>query len=227
MPDKSVAEIERERSPADHDRGSATSREDRERSDRPVEIADASPQSEEHGADDRRAEDAHAKAGEEGATGLKARFQKHPIAFLVCGGLIVIGAIGGVAWYFHERHYESTDDAFIDARPVLVSPQVTGNIIAVNVTDDQIVKAGDLLAKIDPRDYQAALNQADAQIRQAEATTKNLEAQISAQQAQIDQTGDGGSGLLQIRPGRKFALSGPGADGRRNRSARTTGRIGL
>jgi membrane fusion protein, multidrug efflux system len=188
MPDKSVAEIERERSPADHDRGSATSREDRERSDRPVEIADASPQSEEHGADDRRAEDAHAKAGEEGATGLKARFQKHPIAFLVCGGLIVIGAIGGVAWYFHERHYESTDDAFIDARPVLVSPQVTGNIIAVNVTDDQIVKAGDLLAKIDPRDYQAALNQADAQIRQAEATTKNLEAQISAQQAQIDQT---------------------------------------
>jgi membrane fusion protein, multidrug efflux system len=65
---------------------------------------------------------------------------------------------------------------------------VTGNIIAVDVTDDQIVKIGDLLAKIDPRDYQATVNQADAQIRQAEATIKSIEAQVSAQQAQIDQT---------------------------------------
>ena len=221
MPDKSVAEIERERSPADHDRGSATSREDRERSDRPVEIADASPQSEEHGADDRRAEDAHAKAGVEGATGLKARFQKHPIAFLVCGGLIVIGAIGGAAWYFHERHYESTDDAFIDARPVLVSPQVTGNIIAVNVTDDQIVKAGDLLAKIDPRGRRA-----DSTSRSNHEETRSTNFGATGPNRSNNPAGDGGPGLLQIRPGRKFALSGPGADGRRNRSARTTGRIG-
>ena len=72
-------------------------------------------------------------------------------------------------------------------RPVLVSPEVTGNIIAVYVTDDQLVKKGDLLAKIDPRDYQAAVNQAAAQIEQAEATMTNLDAQISAQQDQIAQ----------------------------------------
>jgi len=42
--------------------------------------------------------------------------------------------------YLHARHYESTDDAFIDARPVIVSPQVTGDLISVNVTDDQILK---------------------------------------------------------------------------------------
>ena len=69
---------------------------------------------------------------------------------IVCLGLIVVGIIAGIAWYLHARHYESTDDAFIDGRPVLVSPQVTGNIVSVNVTDNQIVKSGDLLATIDP-----------------------------------------------------------------------------
>ena len=49
---------------------------------------------------------------------------------------------------------------------MLVSPQVTGNITSVNVTDNQIVKTGDLLATIDPRNYKAAVDQADAQIRQ-------------------------------------------------------------
>jgi membrane fusion protein (multidrug efflux system) len=119
--------------------------------------------------------------------GLKGAFRKHPIAMIVCLGLIVAGLIAGVAWYLHARHFETTDDAFIDSRPVLISPQVTGDIVQVNVTDNQIVKSGDLLAKIDPRDYQAAVNQADAQIRQAEASVKNLEAQINAQKSQIQQ----------------------------------------
>src|SRR5450432_3489680 len=109
------------------------------------------------------------------------------IAMVVCLGLIVIGVIAGIAWYLHARHYESTDDAFIDGRPVLMSPQVTGSIISVNVTDNQVVKIGDLLATIDARNYQAAVDQADAQIRQNEATEKNFEAQIAGQKAQVDQ----------------------------------------
>jgi membrane fusion protein (multidrug efflux system) len=59
--------------------------------------------------------------------------------------------------------------------------------VQVNVTDNQPVKSGDLLAKIDPRDYQAAVDQAAAQIRQAEATMKNLDAQVAVQRAQIEQ----------------------------------------
>ena len=70
---------------------------------------------------------------------------------------------------------------------MLVSPQVTGNITSVNVTDNQIVKNGDLLATIDPRNYKAAVDQADGLIRQDEATLKNLDAQIAAQKAQIEQ----------------------------------------
>ena len=113
--------------------------------------------------------------------------RQHPIAIGISFGLIVIGVVGGILWYLNARHYESTDDAFIDARPVFISPQVTGNITEVAVTDNQIVHRGDLLARIDPRDYQAAVDQAAAQIKQAEASSANLDAQIVAQQAQIEQ----------------------------------------
>jgi membrane fusion protein, multidrug efflux system len=140
-----------------------------------------------HSYDSDRDDDQHALPSEKTSGGIKAASLKHPFAIIICGGLIIIGAIGGFAYYLHESYYESTDDAFIDARPVLVSPQVTGNIIAVYVNDDQLVKKGDLLAKIDPRDYQAAVNQAAAQIEQAEATMTNLDARISAQQDQIAQ----------------------------------------
>src|ERR1700712_605089 len=124
---------------------------------------------------------------EQGPTGIRGAFQTHPVAMIVCLGLIVVGIIAGVAWYLNGRHYESTDDAFIDGRPVLVSPQVTGNITSVNVTDNQIVGNGDLLATIDPRNYRAAVDQAEGLIRQNEATLKNLDAQIAAQHAQVEQ----------------------------------------
>jgi membrane fusion protein, multidrug efflux system len=140
--------------------------------------------------EDRKTDRAEPKADpvqDSGPGGIKGAFQKHPVAMIVCLGLIVVGVIAGIAWYLHARHYESTDDAFIDGRPVLVSPQVTGNITSVNVTDNQIVRSGDLLATIDPRNYKAAVDQADGLIRQNEATLKNLDAQIAAQQAQVEQ----------------------------------------
>lgn len=140
--------------------------------------------------EDRKADRAEPKeepAQDNGPKGIKGAFQKHPVAMIVCLGLIAVGIIAGIAWYLHARHYESTDDAFIDGRPVLVSPQVTGNITSVNVTDNQIVKSGDLLATIDPRNYKAAVDQAAGMIRQNEATLQNIDAQISAQKSQIEQ----------------------------------------
>jgi membrane fusion protein (multidrug efflux system) len=153
------------------------------RSEKPPAKPEASPESKR--TDGKPAEmDEHQ---EQGPKGIKGAFRKHPVAIIVCLGLIVVGVIAGIAWYLHARHYESTDDAFIDGRSVLVSPQVTGSIVSVNVNDNQIVKTGDLLAAIDPRNYKAAVDQADAQIRQNEATEKNFEAQIAAQKAQVDQ----------------------------------------
>ncbi len=115
------------------------------------------------------------------------RVRQHKIAVGMAAAVLIIGAVAAVIWYLHARNYESTDDAFIDGHPVAVSPQVSGNIVSVPVTDNQLVKAGDLLAAIDPRDYQAALEQAEAQIGQANASISSARAQIETQKAQIEQ----------------------------------------
>lgn len=108
--------------------------------------------------------------------------------FIVVGVIIVIVAIliGGLLWWLTARHYESTDDAYIDARTVQISAQIAGQVESVPVTDNQSVTAGTPLVKIDPRNYRAALAEAKAQLEQAHAQVANLSAQIDAQQANVD-----------------------------------------
>ena len=114
-------------------------------------------------------------------------WRKHPIAIAIGVVVLLVAIVAGVLWYMNARHFESTDDAFIDGRPVSVSAEVTGNIVDVAVTDNQVVKAGDLLIKIDDRNYTAAVTQAQAQMDQAQAQYENFDAQISAQKSQVRQ----------------------------------------
>lgn len=114
-------------------------------------------------------------------------WRKHPVA-LLAGALLLVAAIAaGVLWYLDARHFESTDDAFIDARPVNVSAEVTGNLVSVPVTDNQVVHAGDVLARIDDRNYVAAVESAQGQIDGAQASFENFDAQVSAQKSQVKQ----------------------------------------
>jgi membrane fusion protein, multidrug efflux system len=73
-------------------------------------------------------------------------------------------AAGGYLYWDYRRHFELTDDAAIAARTFSIQPKVAGYIIAVPVTDDQHVAAGGLIARIDDRDYRAALDQAKGQL---------------------------------------------------------------
>src|SRR5947207_15074940 len=100
---------------------------------------------------------------------------------------LLIALIGGLVYWLNVRHYESTDDAFIAARSFSIAPKVGGYVTDVPVTDDQHVNAGDLLARIDDRDYVIAVNQAKAQVAVAQANIDNVEAQIDSQHQQIDQ----------------------------------------
>jgi membrane fusion protein, multidrug efflux system len=119
---------------------------------------------------------------------LLATMRRHPgaTAAVVLAVVAVLAAV--LIWWLNARHYESTDDAFIDARTVQISPQVGGVIVDVPVTDNQPVTAGSPLVNIDPRDYQVAVAQAQAQREQAQAVVANVDAQIAAQIANIDQT---------------------------------------
>jgi membrane fusion protein, multidrug efflux system len=112
----------------------------------------------------------------------------HVVAFGVSAVLLVAILIAGMAWWLNSRHYESTDDAFVDGRPVAISALVAGSIVGVLVTDNQLVLAGTVLARIDERDYLASQAQAKAQTEQAQAGIANTAAQVETQQSQIDQT---------------------------------------
>jgi membrane fusion protein (multidrug efflux system) len=106
----------------------------------------------------------------------------------VIGALLLVGAIGlGWYWYTTWRWLESTDDAYTQADNTAIVPRVSGYISELLVTDNQRVKAGDVLVRIDPRDYEAAVDQAQADVAAAEANIRSLDAQISQQQAMIEQ----------------------------------------
>jgi membrane fusion protein (multidrug efflux system) len=78
-------------------------------------------------------------------------------------------ALAGGLYYRHVRAFEDTDDAQVDGDISAVSPRVTGTIKAIYVSENQPVKAGDLLAELDPADYQIGVLQAKAAVAQAEA----------------------------------------------------------
>ena len=88
------------------------------------------------------------------------------------------------------RYLETTDDAYVKADSTIIAPKVSGYIAEVLVSDNQPVKAGQLLARIDDRDFRTALDQAQADVAAAEAAVRNLDAQIALQQPIIEQ-GDG------------------------------------
>lgn len=111
----------------------------------------------------------------------------HRIAVIVGIVIFLVALAALVMWWLNARQYETTDDAFIDGRPVSISAQVAGAVTEVPVTDNEIVEQGAVLARIDDRDYRASLAQAEAQIAQARAGVANAQAQLGTQQARIDQ----------------------------------------
>jgi membrane fusion protein (multidrug efflux system) len=88
---------------------------------------------------------------------------------VVIGAIVLALAAVGVTYWAHSRRFEETDDAQIDGVIGNVSPRVAGNVSAVFVVENQLVKAGDPLADIDPTDPQIAADQARAQVAQAQA----------------------------------------------------------
>ena len=95
---------------------------------------------------------------------------RQPGVIVVAAALAVLGISYGAFAMFHSFTHESTDDAFIDVHFVSVAPKIAGRVAVVNVDDNQLVKKGDLLVEIDPRDFQVALAQAKANLAKDKAT---------------------------------------------------------
>ena len=96
--------------------------------------------------------------------------RKRTIRFVLLA-LIVVAALVAIPIYAYYSVRESTDDAQVDGHLIPISPRISGMIISVLVNDNQPVKAGQELVRLDPADYQVAQHQAEAQLASAHATT--------------------------------------------------------
>jgi membrane fusion protein (multidrug efflux system) len=93
--------------------------------------------------------------------------RRSPVKFIVLGMLLL--AVAAATWaYFHFLDRVSSDDAQVDAHITAIAPKIPGNVLEVLVNDNQPVKAGDVLVRIDPRDYQARVDIARAALLQAQ-----------------------------------------------------------
>jgi len=99
------------------------------------------------------------------------------------GGAVLIALLVGLFLYYRDR--ESTDDAQVDGHITAISSKVYGRVAEVLVNDNQEVKAGQILVKLDPRDYQAALDQAKAQLALAESDAKSAGVDVPRTQLNV------------------------------------------
>ena len=120
----------------------------------------------------------------------------------VFAGLVALAIVGGLGAWVLGRGKESTDDAQVEGRVVSVSPRVSGQVARVLVVDNQSVKQGDLLVEIDPRDLDARLASARADLEAARAGLASAQVSLRLTQANSD------ASLRQARGGLTQATSG-------------------
>jgi membrane fusion protein, multidrug efflux system len=104
-------------------------------------------------------------------------------AAAVVAALALIGF--GYHWWTEGRFHQETDDAFVGGDITVMAPKVPGYIAEVAITDNQQVHAGDVLVRLDDRDYRAAVSKAEGTVAAAQATLANLDATTLLQQAVI------------------------------------------
>ncbi|HYR21626.1 MAG TPA: HlyD family secretion protein [Chthoniobacterales bacterium] len=122
------------------------------------------------------------ESGNQAGRDKKASLFHRPGVIVVAAALAIVGiGYGGFAM-FHSFTHEATDDAFIDVHFVSVAPKIAGRVTEVHVDDNQLVKKGDVLVEIDPRDFQIALAQAKANLAKDKAG--QVQATANEQRAQ-------------------------------------------
>lgn len=111
--------------------------------------------------------------------GKKSKSLNKKVIIIAVSALSVLGCVWGVFYYLFALSHTSTDDAFIEGHAIAISPKVSGHIAKVYIDDNQQVKEGELLAQIDPRDYEARYKMAEANLEAAQAKVSQTEEDVS------------------------------------------------
>ena len=107
------------------------------------------------------------------------------MALLAVG--LMAGALGIAGYFRFIAPYESTDNAFIESHVTPIAPQVSGRVARLLVQDNQMVKQGDVLVEIDPRDFEVKLAQARAVLAGTKSRLEQSKAQLAVDQARAEQ----------------------------------------
>ena len=125
-----------------------------------------------------------------GVTAIPAPAKKLNLRKMLLTGAALV-ALAGAVWYGYDywtvgQYLVSTDDAYVKADNTTISPKVSGYLSTVLVGDNERVKAGQILARIDDRDFKVALDQAKADVAAAKAAIASKQAQLDVQQTVIN-----------------------------------------
>jgi membrane fusion protein (multidrug efflux system) len=104
--------------------------------------------------------------------------RKNRWPIIILGLVVVLAIAGGVVYWLMTRDYESTDDAYTDGNSIVIAPKISGYVTELDVNDNTMVKAGQVLFKIDPRDYIAARDQARAALSIAKSQLASAEVNL-------------------------------------------------
>jgi membrane fusion protein (multidrug efflux system) len=113
----------------------------------------------------------------------KPRSRKKPVVIAIVAAAVAFGGYEGYEWWTQGRFMVSTDDAYVQADITILSAKVSGYVSSVAVTNNQSVKAGDLVAKIDDGDYRLALQAAKDKLATQRSTIERIGRQTEARRS--------------------------------------------
>jgi membrane fusion protein (multidrug efflux system) len=112
---------------------------------------------------------------------------KFKVRIALLAAALIIGGVSTAYYFRFIDPFESTDNAFIESHVTTIAPQVPGRVAGLFVQDNQEVKQGDILVKIDPRDYEARLAQAQAALAGTKGRLEEAKAQLAVDQAKVEE----------------------------------------
>jgi membrane fusion protein, multidrug efflux system len=141
-----------------------------------------------------RPADPAGKPNDPNEAGSNAEGRRRTLLFAAIVGIVIL--VGAVSFWLYSRTYESTDDAQVDGHLNGITARIDGDVKAVHVEENQSVKSGDVLVELDPRDYEVAVEQAQAQLLKAQAgeraenpnlpiTQSNSETSVSTSKSEV------------------------------------------
>ena len=121
--------------------------------------------------------------------------------------VVVVLILAGLGFWWHSTYYEDTDDAQINGHLIQISSRIAGQVAKVEVDENQQVKAGQVIAELDPRDYQVAVENAKAALASAQAAAAAANVNVPITYDQHRQQSEFGRGGCERGNGLDFAGS--------------------